>query len=182
MPALGDLDYYRIAQDRIGQYDSYCVRCRHWVAAVVAAVVAAAFRWPTMWWKLGLAGTTAVISLFLVEMTYRSVAMRLAEYAKKLEDRIDPRRSGGTESDAAACDLRFAHYMACSVHRRWCQFMKDCVRAGGRPGSVLFYLLTLPCVWLVLWLASLVSPSPTWAASQPAIAPSSIDQSSSGEW
>jgi len=130
---------YRIAGERIGQYDGYVTAYTRWYVAVFTAAVLVAYHTEAQLCHIYVAAGLAFLALHISASAVRSVTGRIIEYCEKV--------AGGTT------DERFAVFM----HRDWKETWKD---LGGQFLDGLRRAGPAAPLWLCVFLTALL----TWQA------------------
>ncbi len=147
-------EYYKIAEKRIGEYDAHMFKCKQWLFAIVAGVVAGSFYRPKAFIYFSIAGSLGVLLVFVVEMAYQAVASRLGEYASLLEDRM----ASDTPQDVSDCEeLGLSSAVSLSNAADWSDFF-NCLKCMlFRVRALVPYLAGFVLVWAGPFIAAITS-------------------------
>ena len=143
-------DYYKIAEERIGQYDGYGFRCKQWLVPVLSAFVVVAFRRREMVGKLMLFGSVIIFLLFLVEMSYQVVCKRLIDYASLLEERM----SENPQQDVSCSSLEMGGFVSLDCRRDLCDYICFVVKMSYRVRGLIPYLVAIVILCAGVYLAA----------------------------
>ena len=114
-------EYYKIAEEKIGQYDAYGFRCKQWLTVIITALIVAAFHKPDqLCWLIPL-GIGAIFLVYLVDMAFQAVCMRLINYCRKLEEVM----SQAHNIDVSNPDMAIGHNVSLPARRDdWYDYLK----------------------------------------------------------
>ena len=162
--ALSLNDCYKLAQERIGEYDAHTYQLKRWLVPIVMVTVAGSFKWGggTGWVAILVVGLGAVALVFLADMTIRTVAGRLVAYCQDIENCHGMEEFFANQEDQSQGFLeekkrllgRFSHVMSPETKDAWRQYVRSVWKACQRPGVAVAYLLTVVLVCLGVILAA----------------------------
>ena len=149
-------EYYRTAQARIGQCDSYTFRYKQWLSVVVTALILGSYFGVATESVLKNTGYALVGLLWLAEMTVRTVSLRLRGYALDIENHLNPnarpRQSSGWAQFWDRCcgvkhdELVLAHRLRLGFLCAWGEYLVACVKCVLRPGAIVPYIVAVVVV------------------------------------
>ena len=162
-------EYYKIAEERIGQYDTHSFRCKQWLVVVIGALITVAFSfyrgttefpWPLFW-----PGLCATVLVFLIDMSFSHVTAMLIEYTKDLETEMDKTPEvqhvnlGGWGLTAR---------LSGHPDNNWLGLIRFIFTTGiTRARTMLFYLAAIIVVGLGVWTPTLLSATPQESVKYP---------------
>ena len=150
------LEMYKIAEGRIGEYDTHVLRCKQWLTAIVSACIIAAYSRHDLWGWVLLGGMVMGVIVFVVEMSYRTVAKRLVDYCRCLESEGFP--TGGKKSCRKHMfvpeDWRLSHAISPSTRVAWRQFRVAVWGGLWRPNVIVPYLASVAILVVGVTLAA----------------------------
>ena len=132
-------DYYKISQERIGQYDAYGFRCKQWLVPLISAIVYMAFKQKHMaGWLIAL-GILGIGLLFLVQMAYQVVASRFIIYSGDLEDEI----LRNPDTEVSRPELALTNVISVGTRQDWREFWDLAWKVFFRVRGGLPYLVAM---------------------------------------
>lgn len=127
------MELYKIAQQRIGEYDAHRFRIKQWFTPIITGVVIAAFFRPESWVRLLVVGIVAIFLLYFVEVPILAVSKRFIDYCKKLEDDHEEPEANAPGLSTISRDCRSA----------WREYPRVAFCSFFRPGTLVAYVLAV---------------------------------------
>ncbi len=195
-------DYYQLAQERIGQYDSYTYQFERWLLPIVTGCVLAAHYSSVAWPPIAVLGTMMVLMIALAEMAVTTRIRKFMDYASRLEDMMALQVEGenmvltGGEwrFGHALTELKEADAKGRQGFRGWVSeciaFWKALKAAVLTPGAYIAHILAIAVIWTALpFVPGLPPEKVEGATTQQAVRGTAqiegqqvIETSSAGSW